>query len=312
MSKILLTGGAGFIGSHLTGRLLKLGYHVTVVDNLYSGFLHNISEFSKNKNFKFIQTSVINPITIETDFTHILNLACPASPPSYQKDPIYTTKTSVLGVINTAEFAIKCNAEYFHTSTSEVYGDPKLHPQKENYWGNVNPCGPRSCYDEGKRCSESLIFDYSKTRNLKAKVVRIFNTYGPQMDPNDGRVITNFLHQALLEKDLTVYGDGSQTRSFCYIDDLVDGILKYFHHNVAFDHPINLGNPSEFKIIDLAKKVIGMTSSSSKISYRPLPQDDPIQRCPNITMAKEKLKWAPQFDLDSGLLKTINWFKERI
>ena len=308
MKKILITGGAGFIGSHLCKKLLSDGNEVFCLDNLYTGSLDNIKEFEYSKNFHFIQHDVIEKFDIEAD--EIYNLACPASPPHYQNDPVKTTKTSVLGILNLLELARKCNAKLLQASTSEVYGDPMVHPQTEEYWGNVNPIGVRSCYDEGKRCAETVIMDYHRQYETNTKIVRIFNTYGPNMDINDGRVVSNFIMQALRNEDITIYGDGSQTRSFCYITDLIDGIIKL----MASDYhlPVNIGNPSERTVLDLAKLIIKLTDSNSKIVYKPLPQDDPVKRKPDITKARSILNWEPKVDIESGLSNTIEYFKKFI
>ncbi len=311
--KILITGGAGFIGSHLCKKLLNDGHEILCVDNLLTGSRDNIQSLIADEKFKFTEHDIISPLDTEID--QIYNLACPASPIHYQADPIFTLKTSVYGTLNMLELARKNKAKILHASTSEVYGDPdpRVHPQPENYWGNVNPIGPRACYDEGKRCAETFCFDYQRKYNLPIRVARIFNTYGPKMHPNDGRVVSNFITQALQNKDLTVYGDGSQTRSFQYIDDLVEGIIGMMENKKDFAGPVNLGNPEEFTIKELAEKVLEMIpESKSKIAYRPLPQDDPKQRKPDITLAKEKLNWAPKVELDEGLKKTIEYFRKVI
>ncbi|MCK4781659.1 SDR family oxidoreductase [Candidatus Parcubacteria bacterium] len=306
--KVLVAGGAGFIGSHLCRRLLKEGNKVICLDNFYTGNKENIKELADNKNFKLIEHNIIEPISLEID--QIYNLACPASPVHYQKDPIFTIRTNVWGIWNMLELAKRNNARLLHTSTSEVYGDPKEHPQKETYWGNVNPIGIRANYDEGKRCAETLIMDYYRQNKTDIKIVRIFNTYGPNMDPDDGRVVSNFVTQALRNEDLTVYGNGEQTRSFCYIDDMVDGLYKMMESSEDFIGPVNMGNPDEFTIKQLAEMVLEMMpESKSEIIYKPLPQDDPKQRCPDITLAKEKLNWQPKIELRQGLIKTINYFK---
>lgn len=312
--KILVTGGAGFLGSHLIDRLIERGDEVICLDNLYTGSKDNIAHHLNNPRFEFIRHDVTFPIYLEVD--QIYNLACPASPLHYQHDPVQTTKTSVHGAINMLGLAKRLKATIFQASTSEVYGDPAVHPQTENYWGNVNPVGIRSCYDEGKRCAETLFFDYYRQHNLDIRVARIFNTYGPRMHPNDGRVVSNFIVQALRDENITIYGDGSQTRSFCYVDDLIDGFLRFMelsadnNGNQNFPGPMNLGNPNEYSIMQLAKKVIELTSSKSKITYKPLPKDDPIQRNPNISLAKESIKWEPKVSLDSGLINTIKYFDQ--
>ncbi len=310
MKRILITGGAGFLGSHLCEKLLKEGNEVICLDNFYTGRRANIISFLKNPLFEMIRHDICFPIYIEVD--EIYNLACPASPIHYQFDPVQTTKTSVHGAINVLGLAKRIKAKIFQASTSEVYGDPEVHPQPESYWGNVNPIGFRSCYDEGKRCAETLFFDYNRQHNLKIKVARIFNTYGPRMHPNDGRVVSNFIVQALQGKRLTIYGDGSQTRSFCYVDDMVDGFVRFMNASDDFIGPVNLGNPNEFTILELAEKVIKLTKSRSKIILKPLPHDDPTQRKPDIKLAKKKLKWKPTVELDEGLKKTINYFKKII
>jgi len=307
--RILVTGGAGFIGSHLCKRLLNEGNEVICLDNFFTGNKDNIIDLLANPYFELLRHDVQESIFLEVD--EIYNLACPASPIHYQFDPIATTKTSVLGAINMLEVAKKCKAKILQASTSEVYGDPEVHPQPESYRGNVNPIGIRACYDEGKRCAETLFFDYKRKYNLKIKVVRIFNTYGPNMHPNDGRVISNFIVQALKGRDITVYGDGKQTRSFQYIDDLIDGIIKMMHSRDDFSGPVNLGNPDEFTIIELANKILKLTKSKSKIVFKPLPEDDPLKRKPDITLAKKELNWEPKIKLEDGLIKTIKYF-ERI
>lgn len=305
--RILITGGAGFIGSHLCERLLEEGNEVICVDNFFTGSKDNIKHLFKNPYFKLLRHDITFPLYVEVD--EIYNLACPASPIHYQFDPVQTTKTSVLGAINMLELAKRLKIRILQASTSEVYGDPMVHPQKEDYWGNVNPIGPRACYDEGKRCAETLFFDYHRQHNLDIKVVRIFNTYGPRMLPNDGRVVSNFIVQALKGEDITVYGNGSQTRSFCYIDDMVEGIIKMMKSEKGFTGPVNLGNPQEFTILELAEKILKLTKSKSKIVFKPLPQDDPKQRRPDITLAKTKLNWQPKVPLEEGLIKTIEWFR---
>ena len=310
MKKILVTGGAGFIGSHLCKKLLDEGNDVLCLDNYFTGTKENISSLFKSPYFEVIRHDVCFPLYVEVD--EIYNLACPASPIHYQHDPVQTTKTSVHGAINMLGLAKRINARILQASTSEIYGDPETHPQEENYWGNVNPIGPRSCYDEGKRCAETLFFDYYRQHNLDIKVVRIFNTYGPNMHPNDGRVVSNFIVQALTNQDITVYGNGEQTRSFCYIDDLISGIFKMMSSEEKFIGPVNLGNPVEFKIIDLAKTIIKLTNSKSNIVNKELPTDDPIRRKPNISLAKNVLDWEPSFNLEEGLKLTIDYFKSQI
>ena len=310
MKKILVTGGAGFIGSHLCKKLLDEGNDVLCLDNYFTGTKENISNLFKSPYFEVIRHDVCFPLYVEVD--EIYNLACPASPIHYQYDPVQTTKTSVHGAINMLGLAKRIGARILQASTSEIYGDPETHPQEENYWGNVNPIGPRSCYDEGKRCAETLFFDYYRQHNLDIKVVRIFNTYGPNMHPNDGRVVSNFIVQALTNQDITVYGNGEQTRSFCYIDDLVNGIFKMMSSEKNFIGPVNLGNPVEFKIIDLAQTIIKLTNSKSKIVNKELPTDDPIRRKPNISLAKKALDWEPNFNLEEGLKLTIDYFKSQI
>lgn len=310
--KILITGGAGFIGSHLCKKMIDAGNQVVCVDNLYTGSKNNIQELLENKNFKFIKHDVIAPLEL-SGLDQIYNLACPASPPHYQKDPVFTAKTSFVGSLNMLELAKKNNAVILQGSTSEVYGDPKIHPQPENYWGNVNPIGIRACYDEGKRCAETLFFDYHRFHGLDIRVVRIFNTYGSNMDPSDGRVVSNFINQALKNDDLTIYGDGSQTRSFQYIDDLLEGIVLMMNNEKKFVGPVNMGNPDEFTVKELAEKVLVMIpESKSKIIFQDLPQDDPKQRKPDISLAKEKLNWEPKVKLEEGLEKTISYFKKLI
>ena len=308
MKRFLVTGGAGFIGSHLCGRLLREGHEVICLDNFFTGSKQNIYKYLNNKNFELVRHDITKEYFAEVDY--IYNLACPASPPHYQYNAIKTIKTSILGTMNMLGLAKRCKARILQASTSEIYGDPKIHPQTEDYWGNVNPIGIRSCYDEGKRCAETLMMDYHRQNNVDIRIIRIFNTYGPDMAPNDGRVVSNFILQALKNEDITIYGDGSQTRSFCYVDDLVDGMIKMMES--SFIGPINLGNPSERKIIDFAKLIIKLTRSKSKIVYKPLPADDPTQRKPDIKLAKEKLDWEPKIDIKEGLIKTIEYFKEFI
>ncbi|PIV13151.1 NAD-dependent dehydratase [Candidatus Jorgensenbacteria bacterium CG_4_8_14_3_um_filter_38_10] len=307
MKKILVTGGAGFIGSHLCERLLNEGHEILCVDNFYTGSKANIAHLLNNPYFEIIRHDICLPLYVEVD--EIYNLACPASPIHYQFDPVQTTKTSVHGAINMLGLAKRVKAKILQASTSEVYGDPMVHPQPETYWGNVNPIGIRSCYDESKRCAETLFFDYWRQHKLKIKVARIFNTYGPRMRPDDGRVVSNFIIQALKGDDITVYGDGSQTRSFCYVNDLIEGLIKLMNSPDEFAGPVNLGNPIEISILELAKKVIKLTGSKSKIIFKPLPADDPKQRQPDITLAKEKLNWEPKISLEDGLIKTIEYFK---
>lgn len=308
--KILITGGAGFIGSHLSERLLNEGNEIICLDNLFTGSKSNIAHLLKNPKFEFIRHDVVEPIMLEVD--EIYNLACPASPVHYQYNPIKTMKTSVLGSLNMLGLAKRTRAKIFQASTSEVYGDPHVHPQKENYWGNVNPIGIRSCYDEGKRTAETLVMDYHREHQLKIKIIRIFNTYGPNMHPEDGRVVSNFIVQALKGQDITVYGEGKQTRSFCYVSDQVEGFVKLMNSSDEITGPINVGNPNEFTILELAQKVISLTKTKSKIIYKPLPSDDPTQRKPDISLAKEKLGWTPKVELEEGLLKTIEYFKTKI
>lgn len=308
--KILVAGGAGFLGSNLCRKLLDNGDYVICLDNLFTGRKSNIEDLLDNKNFEFIEHDIQKPIDIKVD--QIYNAACPASPPAYQKSPTNTTKTCVLGLINLLDLATKNNATILQFSTSEIYGDPLVHPQVEDYRGNVNPIGIRACYDEGKRVGETLMFDYAREFGTKIKVIRIFNTYGPAMDKNDGRVVSNFIVEALNGKDITIYGDGTQTRSFCYVDDLIDGIIKMMNSDESFQGPVNLGNPGEFTMLELANLVIKLTKSKSKIVYKPLPSDDPIKRKPDISLAKKKLKWTPKIKLEKGLKKTIEYFKEEI
>jgi len=306
---ILVTGGAGFLGSHLCERLIGQGHQVICIDNCFTGTKKNIETLLENKvNFEFIRHDITFPLYIEVD--EIYNLACPASPIHYQFDPIQTTKTAVHGAINMLGLAKRIKAKILQASTSEVYGDPSIHPQTESYWGNVNPIGIRSCYDEGKRCAETLFFDYRRQHNLRIKVARIFNTYGPRMHPNDGRVVSNFIVQALKGDPLTIYGDGRQTRSFCYVDDLIDGLIHLMDTSDDFAGPMNLGNPGEFTILQLAEKIIEMTSSKSIIKFEELPFDDPIQRKPDVSLAEKMIQWNPQTQLDAGLDKTINYFKQ--
>ena len=306
--RILVTGGSGFLGSHLCDRLLAEGANVICVDNFFSGARSNIEHLLGHKRFELIRHDVTFPLYIEVD--QIYNLACPASPIHYQRDPVQTTKTSVHGAINMLGLAKRVRAKILQASTSEVYGDPSVHPQTEEYWGNVNPIGPRSCYDEGKRCAETLFFDYRRQHNLSIKVARIFNTYGPRMHPNDGRVVSNFIVQALLGHDITIYGDGSQTRSFCYVDDLIDGLTRLMELADGVIGPINIGNPTEFTILQLASQVIEFVGSGSRIVHRPLPMDDPRQRQPDISKARDVLMWSPGTPLAEGLSRTIAYFEE--
>ena len=307
--RILITGGAGFLGSHLCDRLLADGHEVICIDNLFTGSKRNISHLLENPNFEFVRHDVIDPFKYEVD--QIYNLACPASPPHYQFNPIKTTKTSVMGAINCLGLAKRVRARVFQASTSEVYGDPEVHPQPESYWGNVNPIGIRSCYDEGKRCAETLFFDYHRENKVDIRVVRIFNTYGPRMHPNDGRVVSNFIVQALKGDNLTIFGDGQQTRSFCYVDDLIEGFVRLMAQTETVG-PVNLGNPGEFTMLELAENVLKLTKSKSKIVHKPLPSDDPRQRKPDITLAKKHLKWEPKIQLAEGLKKTIAYFKTKV
>ncbi|WP_412536139.1 UDP-glucuronic acid decarboxylase family protein [Marinobacter sp. MIT932201] len=306
--RVLVTGGAGFLGSHLCERLLNEGHDVLCVDNFFTGRKRNIAHLMNNPYFEVMRHDVTFPLYVEVD--QIYNLACPASPVHYQHDPVQTTKTSVHGAINMLGLAKRLGARIFQASTSEVYGDPEVHPQPESYWGKVNPIGIRSCYDEGKRCAETLFFDYYRQHNLPIKVARIFNTYGPRMHPNDGRVVSNFVVQALKGEDITIYGEGQQTRSFCYVDDLVDGFVRLMNSREDFTGPVNLGNPGEFTIRELAERVIELTGSSSELIFKPLPQDDPKQRQPNIELARAELGWEPKIKLDDGLKKTITYFDD--
>lgn len=308
--KILITGGAGFLGSHLCERLLEQGHEVLCVDNLFTGTKRNILHLLSNPRFEFMRHDVTFPLYVEVD--EIYNLACPASPVHYQFDPVQTTKTSVMGAINMLGLAKRTRAKILQASTSEVYGDPEIHPQVESYRGAVNPIGIRACYDEGKRCAETLFFDYQRQHNVNIKVMRIFNTYGPRMHPNDGRVVSNFIIQALKGEDISIYGDGSQTRSFCYVDDLVSGMMKLMESRDGFFGPVNIGNPNEFTILELAKNIIELAKSHSKISFHPLPQDDPKQRKPDISLAQSELKWEPSIQLKEGLEKTIKYFKQEL
>lgn len=307
MKRILITGGAGFLGSHLSERLLNEGNEIICVDNFFTGSKQNIEHLLDNHYFELLRHDVTFPLFVEVD--EIYNLACPASPVHYQFDPVQTTKTSVVGAINMLGLAKRTKAKILQSSTSEVYGDPDVHPQPETYRGLVNPIGPRACYDEGKRCAETLFFDYHRIYDLDIKVMRIFNTYGPRMDANDGRVVSNFIVQALKGEDITIYGDGTQTRSFCYVDDLIDGMVKLMNSRDGLTGPINIGNPDEFTMLELAEKVIELTDSKSKLIHMELPQDDPLQRQPDITLAKKELGWEPNIKLEQGLVKTIDYFK---
>ncbi len=308
MKRILITGGAGFLGSHLSKRLLEEGNEILCVDNFYTGSRKNIYELLDHKNFELLRHDITHPLFVEVD--QIYNLACPASPIHYQFDPVQTTKTSVVGAINMLGLAKRLKVPILQASTSEVYGDPEIHPQPESYRGNVNPIGPRACYDEGKRCAETLFFDYYRQHKLEIKVIRIFNTYGPNMNPHDGRVVSNFIVQALEGKDITMYGDGKQTRSFCYATDLIDGMVKMMNSESGFTGPVNIGNPTEFTMLELAQQIVKLTGSKSKIVFEALPEDDPLQRKPVIDLAKEKLNWKPTIELEAGLIKTIEYFKK--
>jgi len=306
--RILITGGAGFLGSHLCDRLVTKEHDVICLDNFFTGNKKNISHLLGKPNFELIRHDLVQPIFLEVD--EIYNLACPASPVHYQCNPVKTVKTCIMGSIHMLGLAKRVKAKILQASTSEIYGNPTVHPQKEDYWGNVNTIGPRSCYDEGKRCAETLFIDYHRQNRVNIRVVRIFNTYGPRMHPNDGRVVSNFIVQALKNKDITVFGDGSQSRSFCYVDDMIEGIIRMMDASDDFIGPVNLGNPHEFTILDLAKKIIEMTNSKSNIVYNSLPQDDPLQRKPDINLAKEKLKWKPNVKLEEGLVKTVEYFEK--
>lgn len=310
MKRILITGGAGFLGSHLCDKLIEQGNDVLCLDNFFTGSKDNIIHLLANPKFELIRHDIINPIFLEMD--QIYNLACPASPVHYQYNPIKTVKTNVMGTINTLGMAKRLNAKILQASTSEVYGDPDVNPQKEDYWGRVNPIGPRSCYDEGKRAAECLMMDYHRQNNVKVKIARIFNTYGPRMALNDGRVVSNFVIQALKGENITVNGDGSQTRSFCYVDDMIDGLIRMMESADGFPGPVNLGNPDEFRILDLAKTIIGMTGNRSKIVFSPLLQDDPMQRNPDISLARRVLGWHPRVKLEEGLARTIAYFRKVI
>lgn len=308
--RVLVTGGAGFLGSHLCDRLLTAGHEVLCVDNFFTGSRKNIAHLLTNSNFELMRHDVTFPLYVEVD--QIFNLACPASPIHYQHDPVQTTKTSVIGAINMLGLAKRLKIRILQASTSEVYGDPDIHPQLEKYWGRVNPIGIRSCYDEGKRCAETLFFDYFRQHNLDIKVMRIFNTFGPRMHPNDGRVVSNFIVQALRGRDITIYGDGHQTRSFCYVDDLIDGMLRLMNTEKGFTGPVNIGNPGEFTMLELAKTILQLIGSKSRLIYQPLPSDDPRQRKPDITLAREMLDWEPKISLEEGLKKTISYFQSAL
>ena len=309
-NRVLISGGAGFLGSHLCDRLIKDGHDILCVDNFFTGSKQNIAHLIEKPTFELMRHDITYPLYVEVD--QIFNLACPASPIHYQLDPVQTTKTNVHGAINMLGLALRLKARVFQASTSEVYGDPEQHPQQETYWGRVNPIGPRSCYDEGKRCAETLFFDYHRQHDLDIKVVRIFNTYGPRMHPNDGRVVSNFIVQALKGECITIFGDGSQTRSFCYVDDLIEGFVRMMATTKGVTGPINLGNPREFTMLELAEKVIRLTGSKSKLVFMPLPTDDPKQRQPDIALAKENLGWQPKVNLEDGLKETISYFKKRL
>ena len=308
--RVLVTGGAGFLGSHLCDRLISQGHEVLCVDNLFTGTKRNIDHLHNNPRFEFLRHDITFPLYVEVD--EIWNLACPASPVHYQHDPVSTTKTSVHGAINMLGLAKRLKCPIFQASTSEVYGDPMVHPQSESYWGHANPIGLRSCYDEGKRCAETLFFDYYRQHGLNIKVARIFNTYGPRMHPNDGRVVSNFIMQALKNQPITIYGDGSQTRSFCYVDDLIGGLIAFMAAPAEFVGPVNVGNPTEHTILDLAREVTRLAGSKSKICHRPLPSDDPLRRCPDISLIRRELGWSPKTDIEAGLTTTIAYFRERI
>ena len=308
--RILITGGSGFLGSHLCEKLLGAGHEILCVDNFFTGRRQNIEHLLDHRHFELLRHDVTFPLYVEVD--EIYNLACPASPVHYQFDPVQTTKTSVMGAINMLGLAKRLKIKVLQASTSEVYGDPEIHPQPESYKGSVNPIGIRACYDEGKRCAETLFFDYHRQHKLAIKVIRIFNTYGPRMHPNDGRVVSNFIVQALKGENITVYGEGNQTRSFCYCDDLINGMVAMMNSRDGFTGPVNLGNPGEFTILELAQKVIDITGSKSKIVYQPLPQDDPMQRKPIIDLAKKELGWEPAIDLDEGLKRTVTYFEEKM
>ena len=305
--RVLVTGGAGFLGSHLCDRLVGEGHDVLCLDNFFTGSKRNIRHLLGKPNFELLRHDLVQSVFLEVD--EIYNLACPASPIHYQYNPVKTVKSNVMGAINMLGLAKRVNAKILQASTSEVYGNPTVHPQREDYWGNVNTIGPRSCYDEGKRCAETLFFDYHRQNNVNIRVVRIFNTYGPRMHPNDGRVVSTFIVQALKNQDITVYGEGEQTRSFCYVDDMIKGLVRMMSGPDDFIGPVNLGNPEEFRIVELAEMIIGLTDSKSKVVFKPLPQDDPLQRQPDISLAKERLDWEPKTGLEHGLKKTIDYFK---
>ena len=307
-NRVMVTGGAGFLGSHLCARLVNDGYDVLCVDNFYTGTKANIRGLMRDSRFELLRHDITFPLYVEVD--RIYNFACPASPVHYQFDPVQTTKTSVHGAINMLGLAKRVKARILQASTSEIYGDPSDHPQREGYWGNVNPIGPRSCYDEGKRCAETLFFDYHRQHRVEIKVARIFNTYGPNMHPDDGRVVSNFIVQALRNEDITIYGDGSQTRSFCYVDDLIDGIVRLMDSPPDFTGPVNLGNPGEFSMLELAEKVLALTGSRSRLARKPLPPDDPVRRCPDIGRARKELGWQPRVALDDGLRSTVDYFRQ--
>ncbi|MFO7987196.1 MAG: UDP-glucuronic acid decarboxylase family protein [Desulfatiglandaceae bacterium] len=306
-TRILITGGAGFLGSHLCDRLVGEGHEVLCLDNFFTGTKNNIRHLMQKSNFELIRHDLAHPVFLEVD--QIYNLACPASPIHYQYNPVKTIKTNVMGAIHMLGLAKRVQAKILQASTSEIYGDPTVHPQPEGYWGNVNTIGLRSCYDEGKRCAETLFFDYHRQNGVNIRVVRIFNTYGPRMHPNDGRVVSNFIVQALADREITVYGDGSQTRSFCYVDDMIDGMIRMMNSPDTFVGPVNLGNPGEFTILELAQMIIRLTQSKSRIVFKPLPQDDPLQRRPDISLAREELHWEPKIGLDQGLKSTIAYFE---
>lgn len=308
--RILVTGGAGFLGSHLCGRLLAEGHSVICMDNFTTGRLENIQPLMRYEMFSFIRHDILEPFDLPVD--EIYNLACPASPPHYQADPIHTMKTNVIGSLNLLELAARYQSRIFQASTSEVYGDPDMHPQPESYWGNVNSFGPRSCYDEGKRSAETLFYDFNKQRDVDIRIVRVFNTYGPHMRPDDGRVVSNFIVQALKGEDITIYGDGSQTRSFCYVDDLIEGFYRLMTSQNAIHTPVNMGNPGEFTMLELAETIIGLTNSTSKLAHLPLPVDDPRQRRPDITVAHKLLNWQPTINLSDGLKPTIDYFEQQL
>ncbi|MEX3008904.1 UDP-glucuronic acid decarboxylase family protein [Hoeflea sp. TYP-13] len=310
MREILVTGGSGFLGSNLCDALLKRGDSVLCVDNFFTGQRSNIKHLLGRTDFELMRHDVIFPLHVEVD--RIFNLACPASPVHYQFDPVQTTKTSVLGAINILGLAKRLGAPVLQASTSEIYGDPQVHPQSEDYWGRVNPIGPRSCYDEGKRCAETLFFDYHRQNDVKIKVMRIFNTYGPRMHPSDGRVVSNFIIQALQGDPITIYGDGTQTRSFCYVDDLIGGMVRFMDSPDDLTGPINFGNPHECSMLELAERIVQLVDSRSKLEFRPLPQDDPVQRCPDISVAQKELDWQPKVDLEDGLKETVSWFRHLI